>query len=104
MVPSAQAAKERVEQEGSSCWTWVHCDDKNLATVRDVFVGQGATGHGAGANGGGKKRKRVENSGPAVNDQAKDGEFGLSVQLGTCRIVADEFVMQSLILGTLIET
>jgi len=92
LVSSALEAKERVEKDEGR-WRWVHCDDKSTTAVRGVLTGQAGSGAG-------RKRKRLEGEG---GNDSKDGEFGLSVGLEKVRLVGDEFVLQSLILGTLIE-
>ncbi|GAB7342745.1 hypothetical protein MBLNU457_g0891t1 [Dothideomycetes sp. NU457] len=88
LVSSALEAKERVERDEGR-WKWVHCDDKSTVAVRRVFAGNGPS----------KKKTRVEGDA----EDGREGEFGLSLGLEKVRIVGDEFVLQSLILGTLIE-
>lgn len=88
LVSSALEAKERVDKDEGR-WKWVHCDDKNTVAVRRIFV----------ANGMSRKKPRVEGD----TEDGREGEFGLSLGLEKVRIVGDEFVLQSLILGTLIE-
>jgi len=88
LVSSALEAKERVDRD-EGMWKWVHCDDKSTAAVRRVFAGNGAS----------RKKNRVEGDA----EDGREGEFGLSIGLEKVRLVGNEFVLQSLILGTLIE-
>jgi len=108
VVQSAVEAGERVREDGGR-WRWVHCDEKSLGAVRKVFAGRGEGGGvgadrelgggGEGVGGRGKKRKR----GQQVNVQSEGAGSTLSTSLDGFMIVGDEFVIQSLILGALVE-
>lgn len=92
-VGSLEAAKVALEQEGES-WRWVYVDgrieDAERVLFQDVGVGKAA---------GSRKRKR----GGAFGDSADDGREKMVAGNGKVKIVGDEFVVQSLILGSLLE-
>ncbi|PNS21097.1 DNA repair protein crb2 [Sphaceloma murrayae] len=77
---------------GEAGWKWLHCAKERVGFVAKVLRGEKVSALD-GIKGRGKKRKRGE-----------EGEEGMSVVLeGGIRVVGDEFVIQSLILGMLVE-
>ncbi|SMQ53732.1 unnamed protein product [Zymoseptoria tritici ST99CH_3D7] len=93
--------------KGEEGWGWVYVAG-DVEESYETLVGATSS---AGVKGGGRKRKRV------VEDVGRKGEHGrerkmikdgctgkvLGVDDGRCRVVGDEFVIQSLILGGLVD-
>ncbi|KAI6850536.1 hypothetical protein KC332_g2655 [Hortaea werneckii] len=94
------------EQVSGGRWKWVYVDgDVGEARVR-VFGGEGGKGRGGGSAVGGKgKRKRHGSLGITDGRGEKVGDAkAMSVPSpdGRVKVVNDEFVVQSLILGALV--
>ena len=82
-ISDASAAKAVADAQAlGEPWDWVFSYDKEREVEEKLF----------GGNGIGKKRKR-----------GRDSDFGPSAKKGKTRVVGNEFVIQSLILGMLIE-
>ena len=82
-IGNASAAKAVADAQAlGEPWDWVFSYDKEREVEERLF----------GGNGIGKKRKR-----------GRDSDFGTSAKKGKTRVVGNEFVIQSLILGMLIE-
>ncbi|GAB7347038.1 hypothetical protein MBLNU459_g3182t2 [Dothideomycetes sp. NU459] len=99
-VAGLPAAKHIIEQEEGS-WTWVYVDGSVEEAEQLLFGGSGddaatAAAAAAAAKAPSKKRKRA---GGVPGDSKEKMVAGN----GTVKIVGDEFVVQSLILGALIE-
>jgi len=89
IVKDTQAAKVLLKQP--RIWDWVYVDDAKVGKAADRL---GLTG-GGGAQTNARKRKRGE----------EDEHQGTPDELGDARakVINDEFVVQSLILGALVE-
>ena len=82
-ISDASAAKAVADAQAlGEPWDWVFRYDKEREVEEKLFGGSGT----------GKKRKR-----------GRDSEYGPPGKKGKTRVVGNEFVIQSLILGTLIE-
>ena len=82
-ISDASAAKAVADSQAlGEPWDWVFSYDKEHEVEEKLF----------GGNGAGKKRKR-----------GRESEFGPPIKKGKTRVVGNEFVIQSLILGMLIE-
>ncbi|TKX26714.1 BRCT domain-containing protein 1 [Elsinoe australis] len=111
MVEGVEDARKELAGGG---WRWVHCAAERVGKVAKLLGGEGASAlegvKGAGMKG--RKRKRsslasaVSSSGGGGGGGGggMEGEEQLSVvSEGGVRVVSDEFVIQSLILGALVE-
>lgn len=94
-VGSLDAAKQILEQEGEM-WKWVYVDGKIDDAERELFGVIAGEGDAGGAKVASRKRKR----GDADVGVGKDKMVASN---GKVKIVGDEFVVQSLILGSLLE-
>ena len=82
-ISDASAAKAVADAQAlSEPWDWIFSYDKEREVEEKLFGGAGS----------GKKRKR-----------GREGDFGPLGKKGKTRVVGNEFVIQSLILGMLIE-
>lgn len=89
-VKDVEEAKALVGQDREGRWKWVYVDGGVEEAAGVLFSGNRMVG-----GGGSKKRKRESGGGKR--------EFKMSVGDGRVRVVNDEFVVQSLILGALVD-
>lgn len=97
-VSDLQGAKTLAADEPAK-WKFIYVDGSVADASTAVF---GKVAAGAGADGG-KKRKRDEKPAAPTVPAAKVDAKALSASDGKVRIVNDEFVVQSLILGGLVD-
>lgn len=81
----AEAKKLLASDIEKQKWSWVYVDDDAGEAAKVLFGGKGSTGAG---------RKRKRNDGPQMCVEGMQGRV---------RVVGDEFVVQSLILGALVD-
>lgn len=87
MVDDIPSLHERMGDDKG--WKWVHCSPEAMGDVARALSGE----VGKSAGGGGKRKRRDQ-------EQEEIGRERLDVQLpGGLRVVCDEWVIQSLILG-----
>jgi hypothetical protein len=110
-VADVKEARRLVEEDSDGVWRWVYMDCALGEAARVLFGKEFSDGNAAGsgrpAGGGEKKRKKGggfkdENGGDGTAAAAVGGNL-LSRSDGKVMLVNDEFVVQSLILGDLIE-
>jgi hypothetical protein len=106
-VADVAEARLLVERDGDGVWGWVYVDFALAESGRVLFgmKGSGAAGDVGGDGRGGKKRRKggVKDGHGAAGAGAAQGRNVLSRTDGRVRLVNDEFVVQSLILGDLVE-
>jgi hypothetical protein len=81
----AEAKKLLASDVEKQRWAWVYVDDDAAEAAKVLFGGKGVSGAG---------RKRKRNDGPQMCVEGMQGRV---------RVVGDEFVVQSLILGALVD-
>jgi hypothetical protein len=98
-VADVKEAKALLDEDDDDAeWKWVYVDSA-MGEASRVLFGKDFAGAAGGA-GQGKKRKRAGNDGAA--GVGKEGNL-MSCSDGRVKLVNDEFVVQSLILGDLVE-
>lgn len=98
-VLDLKAAKEILMEQGkesSPVWNWVYVDDHEEAAAKAMILGNSEGAPVKPHSGRGRKRKR-----PAPVQSVSDSSTGVNVN--NIRIVGNEFVCQSLILGKLFD-
>ncbi|KAI9829694.1 MAG: hypothetical protein M1819_006065 [Sarea resinae] len=90
-VDGAKRAVIQAKETGGDGWDWIYVDEK-----------EEGGGRADGDANRGRKRKRGRESKEDSEDALLSGNSGLEDQYGV-RVVGDEFVIQSLILGRLLE-
>ncbi|KAI7225609.1 hypothetical protein KC330_g9083 [Hortaea werneckii] len=101
--------RSELDEEVQGGWKWVYVDgDVGEASAR-VFGGDGGKGRGSSAVGGKGKRKRdgslgfTGGGGGSSGEKVGDGKpMSVASPDGRVKVVNDEFVVQSLILGALV--
>ncbi|RHZ56667.1 chromatin-binding protein RAD9 [Aspergillus thermomutatus] len=99
-VPDLKSARASLDQQaaaGTGCtWDWIYVDGDEIASAKATILGSSVPGTLKSQSfKGTKKRKRIE-----LVESINGNDIGLSTSV---RIVGNEFVCQSLILGRLFE-
>ncbi|KAF4555217.1 DNA repair protein Crb2 Tudor domain-containing protein [Elsinoe fawcettii] len=84
------------EGQGSAGWRWLHTSSERVENVASLLRGE--KGRVEQVKGKGKKRKRAS----GVAEEGNGEKMSVLLEQGV-RVVGDEFVIQSLILGGLVE-
>ena len=96
-LKAAKAALTEQEENGSSAtWDWIYVDDHEEAAAKEMILGASGAGTAKAQSSRGKKRKRH-----SLMESISGNELGLNAS--KVRIVGNEFVCQSLILGKLFD-